>query len=277
MGALVQYVTAQPGPRERLRELYAYRELVFNLTARDLKLKYKGSVLGVAWSLLNPLLQMAVYTAVFSVFLHVVRVPNYWAFVVGGILAWTFFSTTLSQAAISFTRNPHLISKVYFPMEALPLSMVIANFVNFLIPLVLLVVVLFVARVPVGTSLVLLPVIVLAQLALCAGWALIVASLTVFLRDIEHFLVLGLQVLFYLTPILYPLTASTLPSAARPFLPLLRLNPLSWYLNCYHAVLFFGTWPDTLDLALMLVFSVLSVGAGFLLFVRLRPRLPEAV
>jgi ABC-2 type transport system permease protein len=274
---LVQYVTAQPGPRERLRELYAYRELVINLTVRDLKLKYKGSVLGVAWSLLNPLLQMAIYTVVFSVFLHIVQVPNYWAFVVGGVLAWTFFSTTLAQASTSFTRNPHLISKVYFPMEALPLSMVIANFINFVIPLSLLLVVLLAARVPIGASLVLLPVIALAQLITCVGWALIVASLTVFLRDIEHFLALGLQVLFYLTPILYPLTAASLPRAARRFLPLFHLNPLSWYLNCYHAVLFFGTWPDALDVALMLLFSVVSLGAGFLVFVRLRPRLPEAV
>jgi ABC-2 type transport system permease protein len=274
---LVQYASAQPGPRERLRELYAYRELVVNLTVRDLRLKYKGSVLGVAWSLLNPVLQMAIYTAVFSVFLRISLVHPYWAFVVGGIVVWTFFSSTLFGASTSFTRNPHLISKVYFPMEALPISMVIANFVNFLIPLGLLLVVLLVAAVPIGASLTLLPVIVLAQLATCIGWSLVVASLTVFLRDIEHFLVLGIQVLFYLTPILYPLDAAGLPRAAKRYLPLLHLNPLSWYFNCYHAVLFYGTWPSALDFTLMLLFAVVSLGGGFLLFVRLRPRLPEAV
>jgi lipopolysaccharide transport system permease protein len=277
MPTLVQYVTTRPGPAYRLRELYAYRELVANLTVRDLKLKYKGSILGVAWSLMNPVLQMLIYTAVFSLFLRIVNVPHYWAFVITGILVWTFVNNTLIGASTSFTRNPNLISKVYFPIEALPVSMVLANFINFLMPLGLLLVVLVIGGIPLGMSLVLLPVIALCQLAFCIGCALAVASLTVFLRDIEHFLVLGLQVVFYLTPILYPLNARAMPKAATAFLPLLHLNPLSWYLQCYHAVLYDGHWPDTTDFTLMVLCSVLVLGLGFLVFVRLRPRLPEAV
>jgi lipopolysaccharide transport system permease protein len=275
--ALVQYVTTRPGPADRLRELYAYRELVANLTVRDLKLKYKGSILGVGWSLVNPILQMLIYTAVFSVFLRIVSVPHYWAFVIGGILVWTFFNSTLIGASTSFTRNPHLISKVYFPIEALPISMVLANFVNFLIPLGFLLVVLIIGGIPLGWSLVLLPVIALGQLALCIGCALAIASLTVFLRDIEHFLMLGLQVVFYLTPILYPLNAKALPRAATRYLPLLHLNPLAWYLESYHAILYEGHWPNPTDFALMILCSLLVLAAGFMAFVRLRPRLPEAV
>jgi len=277
MPALVQYVTTRPGPADRLRELYAYRELVANLTVRDLKLKYKGSILGVAWSLLNPVLQMLIYTAVFSLFLRIVNVPHYWAFVIGGILVWAFFNNTLIGASASFTRNPNLISKVYFPIEALPISMVLANFVNFLIPLGLLLGVLVIGGIPLGWSLLLLPVVALGQLALCIGCALAIASLTVFLRDIEHFLVLGLQVVFYVTPILYPLNAKAMPRAATAFLPLLHLNPLSWYLGCYHAILYDGRWPDLMDFALMILCSLLVLGLGFLVFIRLRPRLPEAV
>src|SRR5215467_9733510 len=264
VAALVQYVTTRPGPADRLRELYAYRELVANLTVRDLKLKYKGSILGVAWSLLNPVLQMLIYTAVFSLFLRIVNVPHYWA----------FFNNTLIGASASFTRNPNLISKVYFPIEALPISMVLANFVNFLIPLGLLLVVLVIGGIPLGWSLVLLPVVALGQLALCIGCALAIASLTVFLRDVEHFLVLGLQVVFYVTPILYPLYAKAMPRAATAFLPLLHLNPLSWYLGCYHAILYDGHWPDLMDFALMILCSLLVLGLGFLVFIRLRPRLP---
>jgi len=277
MPALVQYVTTRPGAADRLRELYAYRELVANLTVRDLKLKYKGSVLGVAWSLLNPVLQMLIYTAVFSLFLRIVNVPHYWAFVIGGILVWAFFNNTLIGASTSFTRNPNLISKVYFPIEALPISMVLANFVNFLIPLGLLLVVLVIGGIPLGWSLVLLPVVALGQLALCIGCALAIASLTVFLRDVEHFLVLGLQVVFYVTPILYPLSAKAMPRAATAFLPLLHLNPLSWYLGCYHAILYDGHWPDLMDFTLMVLCSLLVLGLGFLVFIRLRPRLPESV
>ena len=199
------------------------------------------------------------------------------AFVIGGILVWAFFNNTLIGASTSFTRNPNLISKVYFPIEALPISMVLANFVNFLIPLSLLLVVLVIGGIPLGWSLVLLPVVALGQLALCIGCALAIASLTVFLRDVEHFLVLGLQVVFYVTPILYPLSAKAMPRAATAFLPLLHLNPLSWYLGCYHAILYDGHWPDLMDFTLMVLCSLLVLGLGFLVFIRLRPRLPESV
>ncbi|MGH7921155.1 MAG: ABC transporter permease, partial [Candidatus Dormibacteraceae bacterium] len=94
--------------RSRLAELAAYRRLVFNLTQRDLRLKYKGSVLGIAWSFLNPLLQMAIYTVIFSLFLRVVLVPHAWVFLIGGILFWTFFQTSLIGASSSLVRNTHL-------------------------------------------------------------------------------------------------------------------------------------------------------------------------
>src|SRR2546428_9343698 len=103
---------------ERVRELVGYRELVANLTARDLRLKYKGSTLGVAWSLLNPLLMMAIYTAVFSVFLRAVNVHHYWALVLGGLLPWVFFSNSLTAATVSFIRAPNLITKIYLAIAS---------------------------------------------------------------------------------------------------------------------------------------------------------------
>ncbi|MBO0729154.1 MAG: ABC transporter permease [Acidimicrobiaceae bacterium] len=274
---MVEGVSVRPGWVGQLQEFYSYRELLINLTIRDLRVKYKGSVLGVAWSLLNPLLQMAIYTLIFSLFLRIVVLPNFWAFVVGGILVWTFFSTCMGNAAPVFVRNPNLISKVYFPIECLPLSMVLANFVNFLIPMAILVPVLFLVHIPLGPSLALLPIIMIAQLLMSIGLSLIVASLTVYLRDIEHFLLLGLQVLFYASPILYPLRTSMLPHGAAKFVTILHLNPLSWYLNCYHDVLFFGQWPDGLDFWLMVAFSLVSLVGGYLVFLALRPRLPESV
>lgn len=265
------------GVRGRLGELRAYRELVWNLTLRDLRLKYKGSSLGVAWSLLNPLLTMAIYTAVFSLFLRAVKLPHYWALVLGGILAWTFLANSLTQATVSFVRNPSLISKVYFPIESLPISMVLANLVNFLIPLFLLVIVLFVAGIHLGASLVLLPVIVLAQLCLTMGLAMALASLTVYFRDVEHFLTLGLQLAFYLTPVLYPLDPRAIGAGAAKFIPYAELNPLAWYFQSYHAVLYYGTWPDIRFFGPMLASSVIALVGGYAIFLRLRDRLPEEV
>ena len=271
--------TSHPGlaVRERLAELSAYRELVWNLTLRDLRLKYKGSFLGVAWSLLNPLLMMAIYTVVFSVFLKAFRnLPNYWALVLGGVLAWTFFTNALNSACVCFVRNPSLISKVYFPIESIPISIVLANLVNFLIPLAILVVVLLVAHIPLGASLVLLPVVVLCQLALTIGLALAFAALTVFFRDVEHLLTLALQLGFYLTPVLFPLDPRAIGGAAW-LIPYAKLNPMSWYLESYHAILYYGRWPDWRLFAAMLVFSAIVLVGGYLLFLRLRPRLPEEV
>jgi ABC-type polysaccharide/polyol phosphate export permease len=262
---------------ERLHELVRYRELLYNLTLRDLKLKYKGSVFGVAWSLLNPLLMMAIYTVVFSLFLRAVTVPHYWALVLGGLLAWTFFSSSLSSATAAFVRNPNLITKVYFPIEALPISQVLAHGVNFVIMLAILLALLLVAGIHLGASLVLLPVLLLALLALSLGLALVVASVTVHLRDVEHFTTLGLTALFYLTPVLYPLDPRALPKAAAPYIGYLKLNPLAWYLDSFHRVLFYGTWPDPLLFGLMLGSAVVALAGGYALFAHLRPRIPEAL
>lgn len=261
--------------RSRISELFAYRQLVASLTERDLKLKYKGSVLGVAWSLLNPLLQMAIYTVIFSLFLRIVVVPHYWTFVIAGILFWTFFSTSLIGASSAFVRNPQLISKVYFPIEALPISMVLANLVNYLIPLVLLLIALPFSGVTIGTSIILLPVVLAATLCMTVGLSLLAATITVFLRDVEHFIMLGIQVFFYATPILYPLSESSLPHGAHHFVQILRLNPLAWYMDSFHAVLYFGVWPIWTEFIAMIVFSVASLLFGYWVFARFRAVIPE--
>jgi ABC-type polysaccharide/polyol phosphate export permease len=261
----------------RLRELWAYRELVSNLTVRDLRLKYKRSSLGLAWSLLNPLSMMAIYTAVFSVFLRAVNSPHYWALVLCGLLAWLFFANALGSATLAFAQSANLISKVYFPIEALPLASVLANFVNFAISLVVFLAVIVVARLPVGPSLVLLPVILAAQLLFTLGLSLFVATVTVYFRDLEHLVGLGLTALFYVSPVLYPLHAAALPPGAARFIPWLSLNPMSWFLESYHSVLYYGDWPDPTRFTLALVAAPAALLAGYTVFARLRRRLPEEV
>lgn len=262
---------------QRLLELYRYRELVRNLTVRDLKLKYKRSVLGIAWSFLNPLLMMAVYTAVFSVLLRAVSLPHYWAFILTGVLAWTFFANSLNAAVLAFTRNPSLITKIYFPIEALPIGTVLANFVNFLVMLAILLVILVGAGLHLGLSLVLLPVVVIAQLGLAIGLGLLLATWNVHLRDIEHFVTIGLTAWFYLTPILYPLDAKALPAGAAKYIPLLQLNPLGWYMQSFQAILYYGTWPSATIITLMLAFTLLVLVVAYTVFAGQRARLPEAI
>lgn len=263
------------GLRHRISELMAYRELVFNLTARDVKLKYKRSSLGVAWSLLYPLFMMAIYTAIFSVFLRAVDTPNYWALVLGGIVVWLFFSSAISSATTSFVHGGNLVSKIYFPVEALPIASVLANFVNLLISLAILIPVLAILRLPLGPSLVLLPVALLAILVFSVGLAMIVASLTVYFRDLEHLIGLGLTALFYLSPVLYPLNPHAIPRGGGKFLYLLQFNPMSWFLDTFHRLLYYGTWPDTTRFVLMLAAAALSLVVGYLVLQRMRSRLAE--
>ncbi|MBO0727620.1 MAG: ABC transporter permease [Acidimicrobiaceae bacterium] len=253
----------------------AYRELIFNLTARDVKLKYKRSSLGVAWSLLYPLFMMAIYTAIFNVFLRAVNTPNYWALVLGGLVVWFFFSSAIGSATTSFVNGSNLISKIYFPVETLPIASVLANFVNLLISLAILVPVLAIMRLPLGSSLLLLPVALLALLAFSMGLAMIVASLTVYFRDLEHLIGLGLTALFYLSPVLYPLNPQAIPKGGVKYLPILELNPMSWFLDTFHRLLYYGTWPDPTRFILMLAASALALIMGYVLLQRMRGRLAE--
>lgn len=266
-----------PSARGRLQELYSYRELLYNLVVRDLKLKYKSSVLGIAWSFINPLLMMAIYTAVFSLFLRAVRLPHYWAYVLVGVLIWTFVSGSLSQAAVTFVRNANLVTKVYFPIEALPLSGGLANFVNFAIMLTVLLVILAVAGLPLGAPLVLLPVFIAALLAMVIGLSLLLASVTVHFRDIEHLLQIGLAAWFYVTPILYPLDAAALPKGAGRFIPFVQANPLSWYLQSAESILYYGRWPDARIFGATLLSAAAVLALGYWTFLKLRPQLPEAL
>jgi lipopolysaccharide transport system permease protein len=266
---------AMMSPTLRLRELFRYRELVRNLTMRDLRVRYRRSGLGTAWSLLNPLVMMLIYVSVFSLLLRIVVLQDYWAFVLAGLLPWIFMSTAIVGAATSFISNGHLIMKVYFPIESLTISVVLANVVNFLISLVVFVVIELIFHRALGPSVVLIPIVVLATLAMTTGIGLIVASLTVYFRDLEHLLQLALSAIFYLSPIIYPLDVRVLPPESSQYLPYLRLNPFSWYLETYHSILYWGTWPDAGEFTLVMVSAAFILVAGYAWFSAMRARLPE--
>lgn len=259
----------------RLRELIRYRQLVRNLTIRDLRVRYRRSGLGTAWSLLNPLMMMLIYVGVFSILLRVVVLPDYWAFVLSGLLPWMFISSAVVGATTSFLNNGQLITKVYFPIESLTVSVVLANVVNFLISLAVFIALELLTRRALGPSLILLPLAVFCTLAFTTGIGLVIASLTVYFRDLEHLVQLALTALFYLSPIIYPLDPRGLPQGASQYLGYLRLNPFSWYLETYHSILYWNSWPDPQLFTLMAISSILVLVAGYAGFLALRARLPE--
>lgn len=191
-----------------LRELFRYRYLLSQLVVRDIKVRYKNSVLGFFWSLANPLLQVATMTVVIKYVMQL-DIPNYSAYLLVGYLPWMFFQMALLDSSQVVLTHRDLLRKVYFPREVLPLSVVTANLIHYVLALVvffayLLFYKLFMHGAPLGISVLWLPVLMLMQALLVIGLAFFISCLNVFYEDVKYLLTVLLNVFFYLTPIMYP-------------------------------------------------------------------------
>jgi ABC-type polysaccharide/polyol phosphate export permease len=198
--------TSEPtrlGLRSRLRDLFAWRELLGNLVRREIKAKYKTSVLGAAWSMVNPMLYLAVFTLVFSVVLKR-GMPNFPVYLLSGLLAWSLFAGSLSQAARSVVDNSSLVTKAYFPTEVLPLASIGSTLFDFALQAVVLVAFMVISRAgEFGWNVLLLPLSLFALLAFTSALAMYVAAANVRYRDVQHLLAIALLTWFWLTPIVY--------------------------------------------------------------------------
>ena len=260
-----------------LRQLFRYRGLIQTLVTRELKARYRGSVLGFFWSFINPLLLLTVYTIVFSVVLPGFRgidVEPYALFLFCGLLPWTWFSSGLLEAANSLIAGGNLIKKVLFPAEILPIVAVLSNMIHFFFALPILALFLaFYARPMQWVELLWFPVVVLVQLMLTLGIGLMLAALTVHFRDLRDLLGNLLTLWFFSTPIIYPM--AMVPSGGKF---IMDLNPFTHLAISYQELLFydgpFGHWRWLLALA---VASVVMFLVGFALFDRLRDSFAEEV
>jgi ABC-type polysaccharide/polyol phosphate export permease len=263
--------------RDNLRRLVRYRGLISSLVARELKARYRGSVLGFFWSFINPLLLLTIYSFVFKVILtgtHSNAVEPFALFMFCGILPWTWFASSLSEAAGSLISGGNLIKKVLFPAEILPLVSVLANMVHFLLGLPILIAFLFYyRRWPDGPDLFWFPVTVLVQLIFTSGLALILSALTVHFRDIRDILSNVLTLWFFSTPIIYWIKEA--PGLGKQ---VLDLNPMTHIIVSYQEILFFtgpiGHWKWLLATGAA---SVALFLAGLWLFDRLRDSFAESV
>jgi lipopolysaccharide transport system permease protein len=260
-----------------LKTLLRYRQLIAALTARDLKARYRGSVLGFFWSLANPLLLLGIYTLVFTTFLPQQVVKPYPLFLFAGILPWTFFAAAVLESTSSITANAGLIKKVMFPAEALPLVVVLSHLVHFAlaIPILLIALVAFMllGQVTISATILLVPVLMLVQTAFVAGIAMTVASASVLFRDLRDLMANLIQLGFFITPIIYLIDRVE----SRPLRALLRANPMTPFVVAYQDVLFFGHLPGLADTLLMILYAVASLGVGMFVFDRLRDTLAEAI
>jgi len=278
----------RPRPlREALQEIWRYRGLLQNLVVRDLKVRYKNSVLGVLWSLLNPLLMMMVFTIVFTVFRYN-SIPHFPAFVLIGILPWNLFVSSIMAGTNSIVVNAPLITKVYFPREILPIAVVLSNTVNFLLALLVLFPVLFLQGLPITIHALWIPVILLIQICFMLGLVFIFSTMQVFYRDTIMVLDVLMLAGFFLTPIFYPL--ETIPATKDVWglvLPVHRLvrwlNPMASIIDSYRIVLYGTTQvphpaPPALDFMLRTGLTALLVLlVGWMVFRRYGGRFGEEV
>jgi len=260
-----------------LSQLIRYRGLIQSLVARELKARYRGSVLGFFWSFVNPLLLLAIYSFVFTTIMpaRVEGVQPYALFMLCGILPWTWFSASLTEASGSLIAGGNLIKKVLFPAEVLPIVSVLSNMVHFALALPIVIVFLVLYRHPPDVGdLVWFPAAVAVQLVFTTGLALILAALTVHFRDIRDILANALTLWFFSTPIIYPWFLKEI----EPYRLFFNINPFTHLAVSYQEILFFpgpmGHWRWLVALALASVGVFL---AGYWLFDRLRDSFAEVV
>jgi len=249
-----------------LTELWHYRELIRNLVVRDLKVRYRNSVLGVLWSLVNPLLMMAVFTVVFTV-MTPSNIRKFPVFALCALLPWNFFSSSVIGSIRSIVDNAPLVRKVYFPREVLPISIVLANLVNFLIALIVLFAFILLFRVPLTVWALLLPLVIIVQVIFTIGVGLILATVNVFYRDTQVIMEVLMLAWFFLTPIFYPI--SILPHNYRLWglnIDVWRwthiLNPMASLIATYRVILYgngYGGAPPAFDFFLRTTVTALGV------------------
>ncbi|MDA8233794.1 MAG: ABC transporter permease [Clostridia bacterium] len=252
-----------------LCELYKYREMLKNMVTKELRQRYKGSVLGFLWTFLNPLLMLVIYSIVFSTIMRI-DIENYSMFLFVGLLPWMFFSTSVLISTGSIVNNGNLIKKIYFPREILPISVAITGLVNFLLSLIILVPALLFFKMEITVAIFTLPVIIVLQLIMVLGFTLFVSSLNVYFRDLEHILGVLMTAWFYVTPIIFPL--QMVPTK---FLWLVKLNPVAPLMFAYQDIFYYGVVPKWESLGNVFIFSVASLMIGMLTFGYLKRNFAE--
>lgn len=265
-----------------LKTVWNYRVLIQNLVSRELKARYRGTVLGFLWSFFNPLLLMVVYTVVFG-FIIKPRDPAfegspwlYALFLFCGVLPWTWFSSTLLESANVLMINGNLIKKILFPAEVLPVVTVTSNLINFFFGLPILLAFIPILGKPLTPYALLLPVVILVQYVFSLGLALLISSLTVHFRDIRDILSNLLTFWFFATPIIYPLSFDSVVKSS-VLRTLLNLNPMTHIIGGYQSCLFYGELIHWKRLGVTFLVGLLLFWAGYTVFDRLRDSFPEEV
>jgi ABC-type polysaccharide/polyol phosphate export permease len=259
--------------REMVTEQIEYREVLIQMTRRDLMLRYKQTVMGIGWAIFMPLLNTAVFSVIFT---RIARLDTggmpYPVYAFTGLLAWNFFASSLRFSVTSLTSNATLVTKVYFPREIFPFSAVIVCLVDFLVGAILLVPLMAYYRIPISATVLALPGILFVQLLFTVGMSLLVAMANLFYRDVKYLFEIVITVWMFATSVVYPvgLVGGRLGA-------ILALNPMTPIIDAYRAALLRAALPADGPFAAAAAVSAATLGLAWLLFHRAESSFAESV
>lgn len=253
-----------------LKELWAYRQMVYSLVKKDIRGRYKGSVLGFLWTFINPLLQLAVYTIVFSVIMKN-GIEKYYIYLFVVLVPWIFFSTSVTSGSSSVLASKDMVKKIYFPREVMPIACVTGNFVNMLLSFVVIFGVLIFTGWGINFWAVLcLPLIMIVEYILALGIAMLTSALTVYLRDLEYVLNIIAMAWMYMTPVMYG--PEMVPEQYRF---IWNLNPMTPIAMAYRDILYYKQMPEMATLIHAFVMGVVILVLGYWIFRKLQKGFAE--
>lgn len=253
-----------------LQEIYAYREMIYSLIKRDLRGRYKGSVLGFLWTFLNPLFQLIVYTLVFSVIMRA-GYDDYYLFLFVALIPWIFFSTSVAGGASCIWAQKDMVNKIYFPREVLPIAHVTCQLVNMLLSFIVVFAVIIVTGHGVNfVAILYLPIIIVVEYLLALGLTMLVSAVTVFLRDIEYILGIIMMAWQFLSPVMYGV--DMVPEEVRP---IFSINPMTSILVAYRDIFYYKQVPQISTLLQATVLGLILLIIGVAVFEKLKKHFSE--
>ena len=253
-----------------LHEIYEYRTMISSLIRRDLRGRYKGSVLGFAWTFLNPLLQLVVYTLVFSTIMRA-GIEDYYLFLFVALIPWIFFSGSISAGASCVIAQKEMVKKIFFPREVLPIAHVTCQLVNMLLSFIVVFAVLIFSGKGISIrALLYLPIVVVAEYLLAISITMIVSAVTVYLRDLEHILAIFTMAWQFLSPVMY--SVDMVPERLRK---LFYMNPMTPIIVAYRDIFYYKKEPEIATLIHGGIFSIVLLIIGCFVFERLKKHFAE--
>lgn len=256
----------------KIREIIEYRDMIMSMVRRDLRGRYKGSIIGFFWNFINPLCQIVVYYVVFS---QIFRngIDKFHVFLIVGMMPWNFFSESLAQGAGAIVSQSDMTKKIYFPREVLPVSAVTSRFINLLLTFIIIFAITIASNIPLNPiALIFLPLVLIIQYILCLAFALILSIIDVYFRDVEYMTSVFLMAWIWLTPIMY--TYESIEENGLLYWVVGR-NPMTPIITSYQSIIYYQRIPDLVALGRVAILAIILLFVGELLFSKLVKRIAE--